>query len=129
MSITKAAELVRAHGRGNDSQLMHVTPSEVQALQGIARAKGGSLTINPNTGLPEAGFLEDVLPAVAGTVIGSAVGMPWLGAAIGGLGTYAMTGSLEKGLMAGIGAFGGPNAFVVFNNTILEFNFRKSSIG
>ena len=110
MSITKAAELVRAHGRGNDSQLMHVTPRELNALQGIARAKGGSLTINPNTGLPEAGFLEDVLPTVAGTLIGTAVGMPWLGAAIGGLGTYAMTGSLEKGLMSGLGAFGGASA-------------------
>jgi len=110
MSITKAAELVRAHGRGRDSQLMHVTPSELNALQGIARAKGGSLTINPNTGLPEAGFLEDVLPTIAGTVIGSAVGMPWLGAAIGGLGTYALTGSLEKGLMSGLGAFGGASA-------------------
>lgn len=110
MSITKAAELVRAHGRGKDSQLMHVTPRELQSLQAIARAKGGSLTINPNTGLPEAGFLEDVLPTVAGTLIGTAVGMPWLGAAIGGLGTYAMTGSLEKGLMSGLGAFGGASA-------------------
>lgn len=110
MSITQAANLVRAHGRGKDSQLMHVTPRELNALQGIARAKGGSLTINPNTGLPEAGFLEDVLPTVAGTIVGSMVGMPWLGAAIGGLGTYALTGSLEKGLMSGLGAFGGANA-------------------
>lgn len=107
MSIKQAADYIRSQGRGNDTQLMHVTPSEVNALQGIARAKGGSLTINPNTGLPEAGFLEDILPTVAGTVIGSAVGMPWLGAAVGGGLSYATTGSLEKGLMSGLGAFGG----------------------
>lgn len=113
MSITQAAELVRAHGRGKDSQLMHVTPSELKALQGIARAKGGSLTINPNTGLPEAGFLEDVLPTVVGIGVGALTGgaaAPFIGAAVAGLGSYAMTGSLEKGIMSGLGAFGGASA-------------------
>jgi len=113
MSITKAAELVRAHGRGNDSQLMHVTPRELNALQGIARAKGGSLTINPNTGLPEAGFLEDVLPTVVGIGVGALTGgaaAPFIGAAVAGLGSYALTGSLEKGLISGLGAFGGASA-------------------
>ena len=107
MSIKNAADLVRAQGRYGDSQLMHVTPKEVQALQTIAQAHGKSLSVNPNTGLPEAFDLGAILPTVAGTVVGSMVGMPWLGAAIGGLGTYATTGSLEKGLMAGLGAFGG----------------------
>lgn len=113
MSITQAAQLVRAHGRGNDSQLMHVTPNELNALQGIARAKGGSLTINPNTGLPEAGFLEDVLPTVVGIGVGALTGgaaAPFIGAAVAGLGSYAMTGSLEKGIMSGLGAFGGASA-------------------
>ena len=107
MSIKNAADLVRAQGRYGDSQLMHVTPKEVQALQTIAQAHGKSLSVNPNTGLPEAFDLGAILPTVAGTVVGSMVGAPWLGAAIGGLGTYATTGSLEKGLMAGLGAFGG----------------------
>ena len=107
MSIKNAADLVRAQGRYGDSQLMHVTPREVQALQTIAQAHGKSLSVNPNTGLPEAFDLGAILPTVAGTVVGSMVGAPWLGAAIGGLGTYATTGSLEKGLMAGLGAFGG----------------------
>lgn len=110
MSITQAAQLVRAQGRGNDSMLMHVTPSEVKALQGIAQVHGGSLTVNPQTGLPEAGFLESVLPAVAGIAVGVATGNPMLGAAVGGLGGYATTGSLEQGLMAGLGAFGGASA-------------------
>lgn len=113
MSITQAAQLVRAHGRGKDSQLMHVTPNELNALQGIARAKGGSLTINPNTGLPEAGFLEDVLPTVVGIGVGALTGgaaAPFIGAAVAGLGSYALTGSLEKGIMSGLGAFGGASA-------------------
>ena len=110
MSIKNAAEMIRQQGRGNDSMLMHVTPGEVQSLQGIARAHGGSLSINPQTGLPEAGFLEDILPTIAGIGIGFATGNPFLGAAAAGLGGYATSGSLEKGLMAGLGAFGGASA-------------------
>jgi hypothetical protein len=33
-------------------------------------AHGGSLTINPQTGLPEAGFLDAVLPMAAGFALG-----------------------------------------------------------
>ena len=107
MSIAQAAQLVRAQGRGNDTQLMHVTPSEVKALQGIAQAHGGSLTVNPQTGLPEAGFLEQILPVVAGTAVGALTMNPMIGAAVaGGLG-YGMSGSLEQGLLSGLGAFGG----------------------
>ena len=53
-------------GRGPDSALVHMSPSEVHALQRIAERHGGSLTINPDTGLPEAGFLSDLLPTIAG---------------------------------------------------------------
>jgi hypothetical protein len=83
-------------------------------------ANGGSLTINPQTGLPEAGFLENLLPALAGFAlnafapgIGGAVGgMLGLGQAAGtgiaiGGATALASGSLEKGLMAGLGAYGG----------------------
>jgi hypothetical protein len=38
---------------------------EVAGLQALAMAHGGSLTINPKTGLPEAGFLDDILPVLA----------------------------------------------------------------
>jgi len=58
MSIRNATQIVRAQGRGNDSELMHVTPGEVQALQGIAQLHGGSLTRNPETVLAEAGFFR-----------------------------------------------------------------------
>jgi len=101
------AQKMSQYGRGNDTMLMHVTPSEVQGLQGLAQMGGASLTTNPMTGLPEAGVLEDLLPTILG-VAGMALGIPpMLTAAVVGGGTGIATGSLEKGLMAGLGAFGG----------------------
>ncbi len=95
-------------GRGNDSMLMHVTPSEVGGLQQLAQMKGGSLTTNPMTGLPEAGFLEDILPTILGLGLNFIPGVgPLMSAALVGGGTALATGNLEKGLMAGLGAFGG----------------------
>jgi hypothetical protein len=110
MSILNATQLVQAQGRGNDTQLIHVTPSEVQALQGIAQLHGGSLTRNPQTGLPEAGFLENILPTIVGIGVGFATANPMLGAAAAGALGYGTSGSLEKGLIAGLGAFGGASA-------------------
>jgi hypothetical protein len=107
-------------GRGGDSMLVHMTPGEVQALQALAQRHGGTLTINPETGQPEANFLKKLLPAIAGAAlnffapgVGTAVGgMFGLGAAagtgiaVGGISALA-TGSLSRGLMAGMGAYGG----------------------
>ncbi len=104
------AQAVQSQGRGKDTQLIHMTPNEVQGLQALAKAHGGSLSINPSTGLPEAGFLDSMLPTILGIGITAATGgaaAPWMiGAGIGGL-QYMRTGSLEKGLMAGLGAYGG----------------------
>jgi hypothetical protein len=97
-----------------------MTPGEVQALQTLAERSGGSLTINPETGQPEANFLKKMLPMIAGAALnffapglGTAVGgMFGLGAAagtgiaVGGISALA-TGSLSRGLMAGLGAYGG----------------------
>ena len=69
MTTSHTAQGLASLGRGNDSMLVHMTPREVQGLQGLAMAHGGSLTINPQTGLPEAGFLDIVLP-VAGSFFG-----------------------------------------------------------
>jgi hypothetical protein len=111
---------MEAQGRGPDRTLVHMTPKEVQGLQAIAMAHGGSLTINPVTGLPEAGFLDKFLPAIAGFALNAFA--PGVGTAVGGmfgLGSAAGTaltvggisglasGSLEKGIMAGLGAYGG----------------------
>jgi hypothetical protein len=107
-------------GRGSDSMLVHMTPEEVQSLQVLALKGGGTLTVNPDTGLPEANFLKKLLPMIAGAALnffapglGTAVGgMFGLGAAagtgiaVGGISALA-TGSLSRGLMAGLGAYGG----------------------
>jgi hypothetical protein len=85
-----------------------MTPGEVKGLQSIAMAHGGSLTINPQTGLPEAGFLSSILPMVAGLGLSMIPGVgPMMAAGIVGGGTAIATGDLKKGLMAGLGAYGG----------------------
>lgn len=110
MSLQAAAQHLSSHGRGNDSMLIHMSPREINSLNTIAKAHGGQLTTNPHTGLPEAGFLESILPMVAGAglmaVSGGAINPMTAGLITGGLG-YAMTGSLSKGLMMGMGAYGG----------------------
>ena len=102
------AQSVQSQGRNNDTQLVHMTPSEVQGLESLAMAYGGSLTTNPRTGLKEAGFLEDILPTIAGVGLSFVPGVgPLMAAGLVGGGTALATGNLEKGLMAGLGAFGG----------------------
>ncbi len=109
MSLQVLAQDMAARGRGPDTMLVHMAPKEVAGLQALARAHGGSLTVNPQTGLPEAGFLSSILPMIAGIALGPAgFGLTAMqaGLAAGALGTVA-TGSLRKGLMAGLGAYGG----------------------
>ena len=104
------AKAIQSQGRGNDSMLVHMTPSEVGGLQTLAQKYNRSLSINPSTGLPEAGFLEDILPTLAGAalVIGSqGVINPMMAGAIVGGGTALVTDDLQKGVTAGLGAYGG----------------------
>ncbi len=108
MSLHTLANHVQSAGRGNDKVLVHMTPGEVKGLQSIAMAHGGSLTINPQTGLPEAGFLSSILPMIAGFGLSMIPGVgPMMAAGIVGGGTAIATGDLKKGLMAGLGAYGG----------------------
>lgn len=103
----QAAQQVQSYGRGQDSMLVHMTPDEVNSLRGLAQRFGGDLTVNPNTGLPEAGWLGKLLPTLlGGALAATGVGAP-LAAGIVGIGQTALTGDLQKGLMAGLGAFGG----------------------
>ncbi len=107
MSLHQLAQQIQSHGRGNDSQLVHMTPTEVRAMRNLAQRHGGDLSINPRTGLPEAGFLENLLPTLVGAGVGIATGNPFIGAAAGGaLGMAANKGSIQSGLMAGLGAYG-----------------------
>jgi len=107
MSLHTLANHLQTAGRGDDKVLVHMTPGEVNGLQSLAMAHGGSLSINPETGLPEAGFLSSILPMVAGAALAATgVGAPMAALMVGGAGTVA-TGSLKKGLMMGLGAYGG----------------------
>lgn len=117
MSLKQAAQHLAAQGRGPDQTLVHMSPREVAGLQAIAKAHGGSLTINPSTGLAEAGFLDRMMPALIGAGLmaatgGAAAGVaPWMiGAGVGGLRTL-QTGDLSKGIMAGLGAYGGAGLY------------------
>jgi len=110
MSLQHIAQHLASKGRGGDTTLVHMTPKEVKGLQSLAMAHGGSLTINPHTGLAEAGFLRKLLPALAGAALtvgsGGALG-PMAAAALVGGGTMLAGGDLKDGLMAGLGAYGG----------------------
>jgi len=110
MSLHSLANHLQSAGRGEDKVLVHMTPKEVGGLQALAMAHGGSLTINPQTGLPEAGFLKKLLPTLLGAGLTIASGgalSPLMAAGIVGGGTALATGSLKQGLMAGLGAYGG----------------------
>lgn len=111
MNLQYAANAVQQRGRGDDSMLIHMTPQEVGGLQALAMANGGSLTINPETGLPEAGFLKNILPTLIGAGLMMIPGMQGVSASMIGLGVGAFetarTGDIGKGLMAGLGAYGG----------------------
>ena len=116
MSLQLAAQHLASRGRGPDTTLVHMAPQEVASLQAIAKAHGGTLTSNPDTGLPEAGFLSKLLPMIAGFALApltAGTSLAFLGATplasaltVGGVSGLA-TGSLKKGLMAGLGAYGG----------------------
>lgn len=99
-----------SQGRYGDSMLVHMSPQEVGGLQALARSQGGSLTTNPDTGLPEAFRLKDLLPTLAGAALtigsGGAINPMTAGFMVGGF-EGLRTGNLGRGIMAGLGAFGG----------------------
>ena len=118
MSLHDIAKQVQSKGRNSDKVLVHMTPEELGGLQHLAMAHGGSLTINPETGLVEAGFLKKILPMVAGAVLtpltGGLINPMNAGLIIGGVGAglKAMKGgslkeSLMSGLKAGMSGYGG----------------------
>jgi hypothetical protein len=112
MSLQLAAQHLSDHGRGPDDTLVHMSRNEVKSLNDLAMAHGGQLTINPQTGLPEAGFLSSLLPMVAGAALNVALpGSGMLVPALVGGASMLMNpkAGLMGGLMAGLGAYGGAN--------------------
>lgn len=109
MNQRNAAMGLASLGRGSDSSLVHMSPREIQALQQLAVQHGGSLTINPETGLPEAGFLNSLLPMIAGVGLSFVPGVGPLGAGLMmGAGALAASGGdLGKAAKWGLGGYGG----------------------
>lgn len=108
--MNQTAQYLASKGRNGDTMLVHMSPQEVGGLQTLARNNGTSLTVNPQTGLPEAFNLGRLLPMVAGAGLtmlsGGTLSPLTIGLMTGGLGAVA-TGSLKEGLMMGLGAAGG----------------------
>ena len=110
MSLQLVAQHLAQKGRGPDSTLVHMSNKEVAGLQALAQKHGGQLSVNPETGLPEAGILDNILPAIVGAGVsyfsGGSIDPITAGALVGG-GTALATGDLNKGISAGLGAWGG----------------------
>lgn len=105
--LARQGQQLASQGRYGDSQLVHMNPYEVQGL--AAMSPTGQLTKNPVTGQPEAflPFLAPLLGKAIGTkLLAGKVGAGLAGAIGSGLGTFAESGSLEKGLVSGITGFG-----------------------
>lgn len=106
--LSPVADELASRGRYGDSMLLHVRPDELQGLASL-----GTLTINPDTGLPEAFSFKSLLPAVgaiAGSVLLGPAFAPVFGSAFGvgigaGLGSFA--GGLAAGQKPGQAALGG----------------------
>lgn len=119
------AQRLADQGRGEDTMLIHMSPQEIADLQSLAQQMGGTLTINPQTGLPEADFFNRVgrglkklaknplvqvgvaalaapyLPAIAGSTAVTAGLLAGAGTMLGG---GNLQQGLQRGLMAGMGA-------------------------
>lgn len=117
--LARAAQALRQQGRNGDTILAHINPREAAML----KARGGSGRINPETGLPEFGFLSDLIKVVvpiaatilapgvgtwlASTALGGAVGLSGIGATIAGGALTGAAGAALTGGDVGKGMLGG----------------------
>jgi len=127
--VAATAQDLASRGRGGDTMLVHMAPHEVAGLNALARAQGDELTINPETGMPEAlklgklfkqiapfipfipgvgQFLAPFLPSglaawgAANPLLAKAVTSGVIGGFTGPKGGF----DLQRGLMQGITAYG-----------------------
>lgn len=130
--IAEAARMVASKGRNGDTMLAHITPSEARML----KAKGGSGTINPETGLPEF-FLKSIGRAISKTVnrvvgavksvvkspigrvlatvaLAAFIGPTALGASLGTAGTAALSSGI-------VTAVGGGNAKDILRSAAMSY--------
>ena len=93
------ADALALQGRRGDSTLVHMNPMEVRMLETMS--PDGRLSINPETGLPEAFKLKDV--AAFALPIAASIAAPYLLPAIGVTG---LSGVAAGAIGAGVGGFG-----------------------
>lgn len=108
--LAPAVGLVAAAGRGNDTELAHFTKDELELLDAF---KGGERDLNPDTGLPQYGWLGNLLKGLVragATIAGGMIAGPVGAAAGSGLSTKLTGGSWKEALssaaMSGIGSYG-----------------------
>jgi hypothetical protein len=127
MALHSTAQGLATLGRHGDSVLVHMQPQEVAGLQALAKSQGTSLTVNPNTGMPEAfnlgNFFTSLLPTLAGFMVGgpagAAMGLEGTAATLAPIAAGVATGAAVAGakgedvlsgaLMGGLGGYGGGN--------------------
>jgi hypothetical protein len=93
---------IASMGRNGDSMLMHVNPAELQGLQSLL----GPMTVNPETGNPEAFAWLPLLGLLAGTV-GAGEASGW---EAGPMVLGALTGGVLAAGIGGLGAAGAAGA-------------------
>jgi hypothetical protein len=113
MSLQLIAKQMEAKGRNGDSVLVHMTTGEVAGLQKLAENAGGSLSVNPETGLVEASFLKSILPTLVGAGVTFMTANPYAGAAAGAAvgGYQARRSGQDVGMGAITGGLGGYGGF------------------
>jgi hypothetical protein len=131
MTAHSTAQGIASLGRYGDDLLVHMNQEEVQGLQALAKKHGTSLTINPDTGMPEAfklgGVFKALIPIAAGMMFPGAPAfmgsMFQAGGALSGVFAGALAGAglatLTGGnpLMGGItGALGGAGGAGIGNS-------------
>jgi hypothetical protein len=140
-NLKDAASEVRSAGRDGDTMLAHINPFEAEMLKRM----GGQGTINPDTGLPEFGWLKSIVGAVVGIAAtallgpaGFALVNPLIAGAIGGglsslvtggkpadVLKSALFGGITSGVMAGLS--GGVDS--IFSSTPTAGGFLRDTFG
>jgi hypothetical protein len=130
MENKQLAQGIASLGRYGDTTLMHMRPEEVNQLTAISRANGGDITINPDTGMPEAflgNFISALLPTAAGFAAGAAFPMaPFLAPALAG-GTTAFLQGKRDPLEIGMGALSGYGG-AQLGSTLSGFGATKAAV-
>ena len=108
--LAPQANQLADRGRYGDSMMVHMNPAEVGIMNKLS---GNQMTINPDTGQPEAfAFLLPLLGGLLGSgAIGAGLGGLGLSALAGGalgtgVGKFLETGSLKKSILSGALSFG-----------------------